>query len=570
MFSWLGFGGRSPLNNVEMNTAQANQSGTKRRANNESGANTKKQKINQPSSNVEMTNVQPLRESERIKDIQSKRKAQFNKLKNSNVNEISKKLANNLRKTTLSSNEQQILKNFYRKVKFDTLSKVAITKKSKQLAQELGKARNNNEQKILNNFQKRVSEFQTARNAENKAQEAVKAAKLERKSKARNVARVQKPIQASQVNVPKPPELYNEKASNLTKKLIFSKTQNQINFTKITGSLNVSKKNNKNIFGVDTKEFLTLLAKDIVHDHYGKGRATPVDIKQVFNDNNLQTDNIIIPDVKLGTKSPEEATLNKYLSENPTRKELDYVRVQTPPSEIDNKYQYSLDQTQGIIYELPKNIFKQVVTLANLGDKGNAYSVAAQVIKPGITYKANPVDFEIKGTDGTVIFKGRLTWNQNGTIGVYLSDTIFKNYRNRFVPIAGKKGDKLGKFFGDLTQMISCIDNGIFFATGDKMAIAMYLFLTKNMESKRLLIADIGRQKNKKTKLTEPTKMIFYYPNKGYQALDNYITNYQKSVTRSNTKINDKLRNYFQELMKKGYSVNQIRALANRALKPKN
>jgi len=338
-------------------------------------------------------------------------------------------------------------------------------------------------------------------------------------------------------------------------------------------------------FDVDKDDFLELLAKDLIHDHYKSSsfisRKQPTSVNGVF-----ERAGLLAPGEKVGSTKPtitaksgiERKMLDRYSTEKDLQTKLSYRDLSTENRRaalVENRYEYMLDQTQGIVYSLSNRVFKEVVSLSTLADAGSSYRQSTvSGLSGGIKYYLNPIRFEIPG-----VFTGTINYSPRyKVIGVYLERSIFSKYNGKFIPIVGKGGggyasvdkggQKLGKFFGDLTQIITAIKTNIFFASGDKMAIAMYLFLTQK-DHPRLLLADIGQSTNRANKTVQSSVVMFYYPgnNSKYNSLDKYTKELPRKVNTRGSTIDYRK---FMQTMKCKYgndpSIDQVVYFARQAV----
>ena len=303
---------------------------------------------------------------------------------------------------------------------------------------------------------------------------------------------------------------------------------------------------------IQTQQFFKLLAQDAVHD-----KLTIKNNKQissVIKDIAFFTENTpaqkkqvtaLIKSLRLNGNSeipsnPETIAIANHFTTDNNHKigKIAYDKnLTTHVGILDRaeKIPYIYDQAQGFVKTtLTPSMFREVSSLASIGDPGNTLR---DIYKAGLSSKQinllKPIVFDIKGKDidGKVftIFKGIINFYpdyqyhasakskvfKSGSVGVFMEKCCFPYFNNTFTPLISQ-GDSqqsrnlVGKFFGDFSQILTALSYDVTFVTGDKMAIAMYMFLTKVSKYPRKLIAELGQQTNKK-RLTTPQSVDIFF-----------------------------------------------------------
>lgn len=351
-----------------------------------------------------------------------------------------------------------------------------------------------------------------------------------------------------------------------------------------------------------TKEFFKLMAQDARHDglvgNYTKFSDIIEKIADYEASNKTEKDAVkkLINDIGLSgnedIKSPENKAIEKHLLKKNNNNELTNKKNNkigeisyssklyrhSGDLEPKNKIPYLFDQAQGFIKTvLNPNMFNEASSLSSLGDAGNTLR---DITKAGLHQKninlMDPIKFNITGQypngvkfiifEGTVNFYDNYTYQKKnssplkkGAVGVFISNSCFPFFNKTFTPILSRgdskqTGNLIGKFFGDFSQILTCLSYDIAFVSGDKMAIAMYMFLTnkkhnlcsgiRNHSSMyRKLFAEIGQKSG--GSVTTPQKVLFYFESDGSDLQNKQTAILQKFVKpegkRSSTIKNNNL-----------------------------
>lgn len=426
-----------------------------------------------------------------------------------------------------------------RKANFNKLHRLAATQSSVRFAKQLKEYKNltSLEKAILNKFNNKVANAVQAAKAAN----SLKPSSKKRKSTSGPV----------QVNVPR--NQFENIEFNVNQKINNSDLLNRYLKTSYENYPTiVNQKPNKVTINLDneqTGEFLYLIAADIRHDYkstvsHGKNTAYEILLGEFPQSKEfLNKYKDYIPN-KTIIQSPEDKIIEEYMVGNEKIRPLDtyinYLSIDQLRSQdklqisANKRFPYMLDQTQALIHYTSPRIFKEVVTLSTLADAGSSYRPSTKSGKiTSVEYLLKPIEFQIGD-----VFNGILKFNINKrSIGVYLKDSPFFGGRTIYVPISGKSGgvsNRLGKFFGDLSQILTSFAYNIMFASGDKMAIAIYLFLGKHGNKPRNLMAERGAKKGQ-----YPEKIYFYSDsikiNNEYKQVYEYISGARLNQRRTRT-----------------------------------
>ena len=188
---------------------------------------------------------------------------------------------------------------------------------------------------------------------------------------------------------------------------------------------------------------------------------------------------------------------------------LNRVKLQTQGLFLEQRIPYMLDQSGGISYALPSSVFKEYVSIATLADGGFKLKGNWSTLK-GKTFNPYPLEFKFGETKGRIFIKKielkkkklvqRLGFVQLSTLGGFKVNKSF--------PIGTKSAGGLGKFFGDFAQILYALaykfnkrttreevkfGGRMAFATGDKMAQAIYLFMAEQLGREPFLLAETGQ-----------------------------------------------------------------------------
>ena len=172
---------------------------------------------------------------------------------------------------------------------------------------------------------------------------------------------------------------------------------------------------------------------------------------------------------------------------------------------IKNKIPVQVDMTQGSLENLSSQMFQRYLTIAGVADAGlkmlvNWASLSDKVVNP------HPLEFNVGDSLAGKIYIKKVDSKWQG----YIKLTWFAGFEiNRDFPIAPKSVGGLGKFFGDFAQILYSLaykqglpKGSMFFATGDRMAAIIYLFMSSSIGKNPALIFEVGK-----------SHLAFYAPN---------------------------------------------------------